>query len=295
MAKKTTDNKKYLWILAVVSVLCICFGAIIAVSFWVPEPDTQEVVVAKPSPTPKIVPTPFPTKEPGVIPVSEDPNDPYPEIYGENPNQEFAPTEDYVVYLTFDDGPSNSTPALLTMLKEEGVPATFFVFSDAYPEILKQAYEDGHTLGIHTNSHVYRQIYQSLDAYLYDFAKCFQNIVQATGYTPRIFRFPGGSVNSYNRNLAWTLVTEMERRGFVYYDWNVTSEDAAGATTYEDQLNELITQSQNKSRIIALMHDTDANPWIADLVRDYIGHMKALGYHFASLDPSVQPVQFPLP
>ena len=166
---------------------------------------------------------------------------------------------------------------------------------DGFPEILKQAYEDGHTLGVHTNSHVYKQIYQSKASYLADFSRCYHNIWNTTGYRPRIFRFPGGSVNSYNRHLIWDLVTEMESRGFVYYDWNVTSEDASSAKTYEEQLDALMLYSENKNRIIALLHDTDKNPWINQVVKDYIHLMREKGYQFKALDPSVKPIHFPMP
>ena len=285
-------------VIAVVLILLVCFLSG-AESLLIPpqkeEPVTTVVATVSPEIAPTPSPTPFPTQKPKQLMGSDTPQDPYPELYGDNPTQEFAPPKENVVYLTFDDGPSTSTPALLEVLKQEGVPATFFIHEDDFPEILKQIFEDGHTLGIHTHSHIYEYVYWNKSAFLADFSRCFHNIRNATGYTPRIFRFPGGSVNSYNRHLIWELVTEMEQRGFVYYDWNVTSEDASTAKTCEQQLENLMTQSEKKNRIIALMHDTGKNPWIAQVVENYIHHMKDRGFTFASLDSSVQPIHFPMP
>lgn len=293
---QTPSNHNRNWLICVVLVLLVCFLSGAEIFLISPEKTTDtDTVSAEPAPTATASPTPFPTKEPELLMVSEDPADPYPDMYGDNPHQQFAPREEAVVYLTFDDGPSESTPALLEVLKEEGVPATFFIASDKHPDLLKRIYEEGHALGVHTDSHMYDYVYWHKEAFLADFARCYLTIRDATGYRPRIFRFPGGSVNSYNRHLIWDLVTEMEQRGFVYYDWNVTSEDASTAETYEEQLENLITQSENKKRVIALMHDTKKNSDVALVVKDYIAYMKEKGYRFASLDSSVEPIHFPLP
>ncbi len=301
---QNSSNRNQNLIICVVLLLLVCFlsGAEI---FWnSPEKTTETVTVsaepapsAAPSGTPSATPspTPFPTNEPEKLSVSQDPSDPYPDLYGDNPDQQFVTGEEGVVYLTFDDGPSDSTPALLNVLKEEGVPATFFIASDKRPDLLKQIYDDGHSIGVHTYSHDYHYVYWTKSAYLADFSRCYYAIWDATGYRTRIFRFPGGSVNSYNRHLVWDLVTEMNNRGFVYYDWNVTSEDASTAKTYEEQLDNLITQSENKKRVIALMHDTKKNSDISLVVKDYITHMKEKGYRFAALNSSVEPIHFPMP
>ena len=54
----------------------------------------------------------------------------------------------------------------------------------------------------------------------------FCQIYEATGVKPQIFRFPGGSVSSYNVGIHQQLIAEMTRRGFVYFDWNVANGDA---------------------------------------------------------------------
>ena len=287
-------------LIGMILTLCICF-LIITDGVLPSNQPTKDTVVAeaisKPSPSQSPTPTPTPVPTPLPKPLAEaiTPEDPYPELYGDNPHQEFRPKEENVIYLTFDDGPSQVTESLLDILRQEEVPATFFLMGNVSEkkEILKRMLYDGHTIGVHTYTHDYRYVYWNKSSFLADFCRQYYAIWDATGYRPRIFRFPGGSVNSYNTHLYRDLISEMEGRGFAYYDWNVTSEDAAGAEHPEEQLAELLTQSQNKPAIIALLHDTDRNPHIAETVAQYIRVMKEAGYRFKALDSSVEPIRFP--
>ena len=129
------------------------------------------------------------------------------------------------IYLTFDDGPSPNTMDLLDILDRYNVKATFFVIyhddeasQNAYREIVKR----GHTIAVHTASHKYTEIYKSVEDYLADFDIVYKQIERVTGVKPELFRFPGGSINSYNVRIYQELIAEMLRRGFTYYDWNVS-------------------------------------------------------------------------
>jgi peptidoglycan/xylan/chitin deacetylase (PgdA/CDA1 family) len=58
--------------------------------------------------------------------------------------------------ITFDDGPSLATPAVLDILATEGVPATFFVLGDhveRHPHVVQRAHAEGHAIGIHGMDH----------------------------------------------------------------------------------------------------------------------------------------------
>ena len=108
--------------------------------------------------------------------------------------------------------------------------ATFFVVggdTEKQRQWMRDIVEDGHTLGMHSYTHDYYKIYASVEAFLDDYYKLFTNIKEATGQTPTIFRFPGGSVNSYDYPVYREIVAEMLRRGFVFYDWNLSSGDAS--------------------------------------------------------------------
>ena len=104
------------------------------------------------------------------------------------------------VYLTFDDGPSNSvTPLILDVLKERNIKATFFVlgvYVDMYPSIVQREYSEGHYIANHGYSHKYSEIYVSPDTILNDYTQCntsLQKALNNKSYSSNIYRFPGGS------------------------------------------------------------------------------------------------------
>lgn len=82
------------------------------------------------------------------------------------PRPEVVWPEGKVIYLTFDDGPGPYTEQLLDVLDSYGVKATFFVTNRGYGEMMKEIVDRGHSIGIHTMSHVYERIYASPEAYL---------------------------------------------------------------------------------------------------------------------------------
>ncbi len=108
-----------------------------------------------------------------------------------------------IIYLTFDDGPSNNTGRILKILEQEGVKATFFVtaqFKD-HLHFIKDEFEAGHAIAAHTYSHAF-SIYRSIDTYFEDLERIEQLIEAQTGQRTKIIRFPGGSNNTVNRRYA---------------------------------------------------------------------------------------------
>jgi hypothetical protein len=106
--------------------------------------------------------------------------------------------EEKTIYLSFDDGPGPYTARLLDVLKEYGVKATFFV-TCRYPDYLDmvgRAFREGHSIGVHSASHDYYEIYASEEAFYEDFRACEEMIHAQTGQYTALFRFPGGSSNT---------------------------------------------------------------------------------------------------
>lgn len=79
-------------------------------------------------------------------------------------------SDEKIVYLTLDDGPSDNTQAVLDILDKYNAKATFFVTGEMpeYKDMIKAAYDKGHTIGMHTYSHDYAKVYASVDAYFQD-------------------------------------------------------------------------------------------------------------------------------
>lgn len=193
-----------------------------------------------------------------------------------------------VIYLTFDDGPSNLTTQVLDILKSEGVKATFFVInrSDSLNSVIRRAYDEGHAIGLHSASHNYNQIYASEAAFFNDMEIIRTKVEGIIGRKVNIMRFPGGSSNTvsrFNPGIMSRLVVAVQERGYTYFDWNVSSGDAGETTSssgvYRNVVNGL---SLNRSNVV-LMHDASGKTYTVQALRNIIRYGKNHGYAFAAI------------
>ena len=210
---------------------------------------------------------------------------------------EKAAEEDRVVYLTFDDGPSKNTAAILDVLKEEGVPATFFVIgveTERGKALYQRILDEGHALGLHTYSHEYGKIYASADAYLDDLAKLSAHLRDTVGVQPTIFRFPGGSNNATASPAVLKEIKERAAKmGLHWFDWNALGKDDRSWTAApEDILQNIVRTAGDKKRIVTLMHDDGLRTTAAEAVRLVIAHYREKGYRFDKLTADTEPVRF---
>ena len=190
-----------------------------------------------------------------------------------------------VVYLTFDDGPSQYTNKLLDVLKKYNVKVTFFVTGKGEDSVILREYQEGHKVALHTNSHNYANIYSSVDNYFNDLNTISQRVERITGYKPNLIRFPGGSSNTvskaYSKGIMSTLTKEVENRGYKYFDWNISSGDAGGTTSSDGVYNNVISSLKEESSIV-LQHDTQE--FSIDAVERIIKYCLENGYMFSTLD-----------
>lgn len=213
-----------------------------------------------------------------------------------------------IAYLTFDDGPSVITPQILDILKENGVKATFFVIGrniKGYESVLKRAVAEGHTIAGHSYSHNYDVIYHDVDAFFKDLEKGQIAIEQVTGKKTSVFRFPGGSNNSVSKNAQdpkvygknkWImkdLVKEAENRGYHYYDWNVSTGDAAAqGYTPESAIKKVGEGIKAKKDVVILSHDSAPKINTVKALPKIIELLKNEGYSFGTLDEAVEGFTF---
>ena len=168
---------------------------------------------------------------------------------------------DKVVYLTFDDGPGPYTDKLLDILDKYNVKVTFFVTNGKpdYQDIIAKEAQRGHTVAIHSASHDYARIYQSVDAYFDDLEEMNDIITAQTGKGTDLIRFPGGSSNTiskkYCSGIMSQLVCAVEERGFRYCDWNVSSGDAGGTTSTSQVVCNVIEGIKSNNVSVVLQHD----------------------------------------
>lgn len=200
-----------------------------------------------------------------------------------------------VVHLTFDDGPSQNTPKVLDILDKYNIKATFFVvYNDEAPacDYYKEIVKRGHTLAIHTASHNYKQIYASVDAYLDDFNKIYTYVYEQTGVRPTLFRYPGGSTNCLSYQAGPAIMEEMERRGFIYYDWNVSSGDGGNQATRSSIYEWVTSKAVKLDESVVLMHDSGGKGETVAALPSVIETLQDSGCIFEPLTSSNKPVQF---
>ena len=205
-----------------------------------------------------------------------------------------------VCCLTFDDGPSPNTDRVLQILDRYGVKATFFVVgtsasSAAGQERMRQIVAAGHTIAMHSWSHDYKKVYASVEAFLEEFCQLYQLIHEVTGVYPAIFRFPGGSINSYDRGVYQEIIAEMTRRGFVYYDWNASAGDATVTPGAPSALAANCLRGIGYDLAVVLAHDSAARTTTVDALPAVIEGYQAAGYTFSALHPGVRPVTMGYP
>ena len=198
------------------------------------------------------------------------------------------------VCLTFDDGPSRTTPAVLAALDGAGVHGTFFVVATGYNEkylpLLTQAAAAGHQIALHSASHEYSDIYGSSEAYWADIALLKERIAPyVDAESIRYLRFPGGSTNTVSRRyggseLMKQLKSEVEQKGWQWVDWNVCAEDAVGGHPSADTIyRNVVRETGQQTNCIVLMHDSASTRTTAEALPDIIRWYADSGYTFLTV------------
>jgi peptidoglycan/xylan/chitin deacetylase (PgdA/CDA1 family) len=185
------------------------------------------------------------------------------------------------VYLTFDDGPSIYTEEILDILDRYEVKATFFVTGkeDAKSqERLQDIVNRGNSLGMHSYSHEYSQIYQSVDSFAADFHKLQDYLEQVTGVKSFIYRFPGGSSNTVSDMDMMEFADYIHEQGVEYYDWNLSSKDASIQELSVSEIVRNATSELSKySTAVILMHDAASKRTTVEALPIIIENILAAG------------------
>ena len=204
----------------------------------------------------------------------------------------FEAPQTKTVYLTFDDGPSANTQPVLDILDQYGIKATFFVtgINPDYLSMISECYRRGHTIGMHTYSHDYEQVYASVDAYWQDLGQIADVVRQQIGYVPCFIRFPGGSSNTISANYTLGIMSELAQEvvneGYQYYDWDASCGD--GAVHTADELVEATKAdtAYGYQSIVFLMHDGAEKQTTVEALPRIIEYFQSEGYTFAPIDRS---------
>ena len=186
------------------------------------------------------------------------------------------------VYLTFDDGPSTRvTGRILDVCKEEGVKATFFIVGDRVAgreEVLARIAAEGHTLGVHSMTHRYREIYSSAEAFEKDFEACAALIEKTAGVVPHVYRFPGGGPKDRSRYLSL-----LKEKGYRAVGWNaVCGDEEIASASAETLFERTVETSRGKNSVVLLLHDSAPHIPTAEALPTIIDYFRRQGYVFCT-------------
>jgi len=204
-----------------------------------------------------------------------------------------------VVYLTFDDGPSETvTPKILDTLKAENVHATFFLVgksineSETSKNLVRREVAEGNAIGNHTYSHNYNNLYPkniiNVENCMAEFEKTNQVLKSVLGenFSTRAIRFPGGHMTWKSKDPKGMEAMDKALKDKDYHqvDWNALSKDAEGAPKNAAQLKqEVINTVASREKAIILMHDTYGKEETAKALPEVIKYLKEQGYEFKTL------------
>ncbi|MEG0366285.1 MAG: polysaccharide deacetylase [Coprobacillus sp.] len=193
-------------------------------------------------------------------------------------------------YLTFDDGPSSNTEKILKILDEYHIKATFFVTGTSSKDYhyIKEAYDKGHTIGLHTYSHDYERIYSSLRNYIDDLNQIKEVVYQQTGKYSKIIRFPGGSSNLVSRKYNVGIMKRLSKKvidlGYQYYDWTSINGDGENIKTVNGLKKKAIEEIGNKEDVMFLMHDSASCEATVKALPSILDYLIKKGYQFKVIE-----------
>lgn len=183
------------------------------------------------------------------------------------------------IALTFDDGPdAASTPALLDLLANHSIKATFFCVGQkvlAEPELARRIIDEGHQIGNHSHRHSWWINFLTAQPMLNEIRLAQSVIHKTTGINPVIYRPPMGLTNPHLRKA-------LRASGLTCVGWDVRSLDK----THRNAANILrrITGKTTGGSVI-LLHDGGAKPEkLLAIVSALIANLQQHGYNFVRID-----------
>lgn len=195
-----------------------------------------------------------------------------------NSSPEETEVKKKVVYLTFDDGPTVITDNLLDTLNKCNVKATFFVVGKEIcgrEDSLKRIYKEGHSIGLHTSSHNFKEIYKSDDVFIKEMLDTQKKVKEVTGLSTNLIRFPGGSA----KHLDSEMLEKLHKNNLKVYDWNASTEDGVNPHLSVDKLVANSKKYKHRSdKIILLMHCNSNNTNTIKALPQIVNYYRSHGY-----------------
>ncbi len=185
-----------------------------------------------------------------------------------------------IVYLTFDDGPSEMTNQILDVLMREKVHATFFMIGknmNEHQEVVKRAVKEGNYIGAHSMTHNYHRLYKQ-GLFVSEMQQTLSIINNLTGQKTRLVRAPYGS----RPGLSVKLRNDSVKAGLKIWDWNVDTHDWENNANSSEVVN-VVKEQTTKNKEVILLHEKQTT---LDALPEIISYLKAKGYVFKVYNPN---------
>lgn len=190
-----------------------------------------------------------------------------------------------IAYLTFDDGPSKNTQRIIDVLSKNNVKGTFFFLGtnmEENPSIVKDVFEQGHSIGLHSYSHNYNQLYRKENGLIEDFNKAQLIYESITKEKTNIIRMPYGSKPTLKKE----HIAQLEDNNYKFWDWNVDSNDSNSKGKNAEGIINTIEKSisLDMNNLVILMHEKEQTIQSLDTI---IKMLKEAGYSIKPINGSL--------
>ena len=193
-----------------------------------------------------------------------------------------------VLYLTFDDGPSEYTEALLDLLATHHMKATFFMLGpemERYPEAVKRMVEEGHSVGVHGVSHERKIFYNGVFSPVKEMDQANDTLQAIAGQRTFLARTPYGSSPYLTKKQKEAL----ENQNYLLWDWTIDSRDWSYRNpwrTFSYTLKSI--KSTSKEPKVILFHDIK---FVIETMSLFLDWMEENNYISEAITPDLQPVK----
>lgn len=190
-----------------------------------------------------------------------------------------VPTEEKILYLTFDAGFENgNTEKILDALKKHGVKATFFLvgnYLETQPDLVRRMVQEGHTVGNHTYSHPDMSKISDRESFRQELEKNEALYQQVTGAEmPKLYRPPQGKYCESNLRMAQELGYKTVFWSLAYVDWYENDQP-----TPQQAFDKLLPRVHPGA--VVLLHSTSRTN--GDILDELLGKWEELGYRFGDM------------
>lgn len=194
------------------------------------------------------------------------------------------------VYITFDDGPAGKiTTNILDVLKQENVPATFFVIGSqikGQEKLILRMKNEGHSIGLHSFSHDRNKLYKENEGFISEMLKTQDILFNVTGEKYNVLRFPFGC-NNNSYKLTQSLVDLIHENNLKIYDWNTDSCDGLNPHSSPDCIARKSCSNKPQDCVVILMHCSYINKNSLVALPSIIKHYRDNGYTFKAITEDV--------